>query len=345
MDATVPTPTRAQTKRTADSPLQDRPGKIPHVAAIDHIIEVSVSYATSGKNIAKLKISKESSVAKLMKSVQKHLQSGVVQALLNGETTLQAHACLGAIGVENGAEIKAVIVAHPTLFLANPEYDQNFLSDDEHDCESDDEDFWSGGNDTGAPQDMSQAPEVALQVANAMMAAAPDLRVPTTRISRFARPEDIPIEVDYGVCEAFGEVIIIASPGDDAKIACLRALKTPKMPTDEEYVGDEPKQKEEPGMPLLWRRATIEEANWTENFKGERGFNGTNCSDRSRNSHEAQILAVTKIMSETLDKHFCFGFPYIVFIDGGLELQPRVWGGYASDGNIVGVKSVEYHGQ
>merc|ERR1711904_148178 len=101
---------------------------------------------------------------------------------------------------ENGAEVKVILAAPPTLFLANPEdFGQDFGSDDE--------DFESSNNSANPHRDISEAPEVALQVANDMMAAAPDL------------PEWCGFVGGVESCSGGAQVIIIANPGDDTKMA------------------------------------------------------------------------------------------------------------------------------
>merc|ERR1712224_84395 len=75
-------------------------------------------------------------------------------------------------------------------------------------------------------------------------------------------------------------------------------------------------------MQFVKINARIKKADWSNHL--EVGFNG--------HSNNPQILALTKIMSESLEKHFHLSFPKEIF------LAPQIWGGYASDGNIVAVK-------
>merc|ERR1719252_124058 len=99
-----------QNKRSEEcmQSLPESPGKIPKIAVQDDSIELSVSYAVSGKKIAQLKISKESSVADLKKSVKQHVQPGnLIQDLLKDDTVLENDSVLRAVA-ENGAEIKVV---------------------------------------------------------------------------------------------------------------------------------------------------------------------------------------------------------------------------------------------
>ena len=65
--------------------------------------------------------------------------------------------------------------------------------------------------------------------------------------------------------------------------------------------------------------------------KLECGFNAGCDNEYSDENVLPEILAITKIMSEKLDKHFIFGFTDVVVV------APMLYGGYSSDDSIVGV--------
>jgi len=111
-------------------------------------------------------------------------------------------------------------------------------------------------------------------------------------------------------------VIIIAEPGDDPKVACLQALK------------NDPDR----DMPVVRKFGKIKEADFSKRLKD--GFNAPTANQK-RNGHAGnpKILAMTKIMNESLEKHFHFGF------SKDIHMAPHIWGGDVSDGSIVGVKT------
>merc|ERR1712127_160507 len=79
-----------------------------------------------------------------------------------------------------------------------------------------------------------------------------------------------------------------------------------------------------------WRCATLDYCGWSKHLTC--GFNNSLEDDEDHEDEESNpILALTKIMSEKLEKHFTFGFT------DDVVRAPMVYGGYASDGNIVGV--------
>lgn len=164
-------------------------------------------------------------------------------------------------------------------------------------------------------RDMEQAPAIAGEVAKAMQNAAPGL-------------EGIQI-VRSNEADGGGTVIVIASAGDNPAKACLKALGISKVQEGlEEERQDEKRHDDMAGV-------SIHEQDWSKHLKS--GFN--RCagdefdSDDDDEGEMDQLLNVTKIMNEKLDKHFEFGFT-----DECVN-APMIFGGYASDGCIVGVLS------
>ena len=152
---------------------------------------------------------------------------------------------------------------------------------------------------------IAEAPGVAAQeVALAMLHSAPCLeRFPIVGSS----------ESEYG-----GEVIIVANPGEDPRTACLQALLFSAKILQEEGTG-----------------ATLEVKNWSQHLKcgfytNGRGGNDPNNNEEDTSDH-AEMLTLTKIMAERLNHHFEFGF------DDDVVVAPMIYGGYSSDGSIVGV--------
>merc|ERR1712127_824616 len=81
----------------------------------------------------------------------------------------------------------------------------------------------------------------------------------------------------------------------------------------------------------VWRCATLEHCDWSKHLTC--GFNkrpGGVFMDLEHEDGRA-IIALTEIMGEKLEKHFTFGFT------DDVVRAPMIYGGYASDGNIVGV--------
>lgn len=112
--------------------------------------------------------------------------------------------------------------------------------------------------------------------------------------------------------DCHGEVIVIADPGDKPLLACCEALAIRKE---------------------VWQYASITEENFSQ--KLECGFNkdGEDDDEDDEDHRKPGLLRITKIMSERLVNHFTLHFEETVVS------APVVFGGYASDGSIVGVIS------
>jgi len=124
-----------------------------------------------------------------------------------------------------------------------------------------------------------------------------------------------------------GEVIIISCSKKDAKAMCLEGLKFTKE-FHKEYA----------------KNAAVEKADFKKltsygfNLANKPGFSPM--SDAEKKEHVAdcdeakELMKGTKIMAEKLTDHFVF------CIKGGdITVSPFIFGGFASDGHIVGVLS------
>lgn len=178
--------------------------KKPRIEVQNGLIELTISFAASGDTLAQVWMPIASSVADLKRSLQEHIEAGsIIQKLLKGDTQLQDDQSLEASGLIGRAEVKAIVGSRPILFLADitfPFYCHDGHSSPERDTL------------TIAQKAVQEgAPAVAREVAQAMIAAAPDLA-------------DIQI-VRSSKCYRGGQVIVIGHPGDDAKKACLETLQ------------------------------------------------------------------------------------------------------------------------
>ncbi|CAE7945377.1 unnamed protein product [Symbiodinium necroappetens] len=165
--------------------------------------------------------------------------------------------------------------------------------------------------------DMADAPEVAKNVAAAMKDAAPGLG-------------------EFQICGSSeasdgGEIIVIGQPGSDPKKACLKALGIRKMVDDDSI--REHTDPSDPELSGVWSFAKLEPLDVRAKLKT--GFNGAYEGDEGPGDagEKKQILAVTEIMNLKLEKHFVFNF------EEEIVTAPIIYGGYASDGSIVGVLS------
>lgn len=267
----------------------------------DGALQLTITYATSGDALTQLRAPATSLVSSLKKSLMETLgPRKVVGKLLLGDTLLQESRSLQECGLTDGAEVKIFLHSTSKPKLLIDEDIACFGSDDEP-FESDEEGDEDG--DAECLMRIDAAPEIAREVAKAMMAELGDVNIACG--SENVSP---------------GVVAVIANPGDKPRKACLRALKTPK--TNDRLVGEYNDKENEDGEnePPLWTIAACDEKDWGQCLEG--GFDG---------SEKPEIVKVTKIMSEKLEKHFEFGFKDAVVV------APIFYGGYASDGNIVGV--------
>lgn len=226
-------------------------------------------------------------------------------SLLCGARALEAEQTLAECGLEGHAELSAVVVGVPTLHLSAP-------------CSSAElagtswkqrgrRDFWIVGGS-------SDTPLVKLGVQHLAIGDAPE----AARAVAAALGEAFPGLADMQVCRSSeggdaGEVVVIVNPGADAKAACFAALA---IRDDIEGVGS------------LRDRAEVDERDWSAHLKC--GFNG-NPDEEEEDDTEPGNLAMTKIMAERLTKGFMFTFSERVVC------APMLFGGYSSDGSIVGV--------
>lgn len=162
-----------------------------------------------------------------------------------------------------------------------------------------------------------------------------------------------------------GEVVVISSPSEDPKEACLLALEVLNHNDGWEDSDNwvlakvegrdwnlHVKDKE---LANVWEDEEDEEGKEDQEYgEGKEDKECKECKDgeegeedkegkeegegkdgeegKADNSLEARIQAGTKIMAEHLTKHFCFEFDECV-----VERSAVIKGGYTNDGNIVGI--------
>lgn len=108
-----------------------------------------------------------------------------------------------------------------------------------------------------------------------------------------------------------GEVVVIAGPGDDPKQACIKALA----------ILDHIKNCH---IESLWGEATLEEKHFSDCLENGESFHAYECDS---------FLRATRVMVDHLSRHFEFNF------SEKFVVAPVIYGGYASDGCIVGILS------
>eukprot|EP00930_Biecheleria_cincta_P047182 TRINITY_DN32653_c0_g1_i1.p1 TRINITY_DN32653_c0_g1~~TRINITY_DN32653_c0_g1_i1.p1 ORF type:complete len:389 (-),score=94.23 TRINITY_DN32653_c0_g1_i1:34-1200(-) len=181
-------------------------------------------------------------------------------------------------------------------------------------------DDWSGGDgeDDLCSADvmhgiMSDAPPVARQLAEDLAKAMPDL-------------EDIQI---MGSSEGSdgGEIVVIGTPGPDPKAAILNALGIRRVNWESSKKSATLKNIDF----KTHKHGFTRDPDEFEDFDPLDEFGEREKEPDMWNEYD-QILAGTKILS-TLDKGFLFNF-----LDSH-AVAPVIFGGYASDGSIVGVLS------
>eukprot|EP00931_Biecheleriopsis_adriatica_P012885 TRINITY_DN114144_c0_g1_i1.p1 TRINITY_DN114144_c0_g1~~TRINITY_DN114144_c0_g1_i1.p1 ORF type:complete len:341 (-),score=77.03 TRINITY_DN114144_c0_g1_i1:61-1035(-) len=295
---------------------------------------------TSGKTLATVEALDSWLVGDVLKGLP--LEAGAqVQSLLLGQQVLDAKKTLAECGISEGAVLSAVVVGLPTLHVFKP-------------CSSEElggsgwkkrgrRGFWTAGgdfNDTPITvpgvqhRPMEDAPEVAKEVAHALQTAFPGL----AGVQMVCRNS----EGDDG-----GEVVVIANPGADAKEACFKALaicteveeKGATFGPLSDHVQFEEKDwnnflergfnRDPPPKPRI---AQEEGADAGQGEAQEEGEEEDEDEDVDEDDEDGQgILALTRVMAEKLTQGFEFTF------SDRLSVAPMLYGGFASDGSIVGI--------
>mmetsp|Transcript_92171 Transcript_92171/g.127961 ORF Transcript_92171/g.127961 Transcript_92171/m.127961 type:complete len:230 (-) Transcript_92171:192-881(-) len=168
--------------------------------------------------------------------------------------------------------------------------------------------WMTGGGDEESLVDEKEGDEK-----HADMADAPAVAKSVALAMKEAAPELGEFQiVGSSETSAGGEVVVIGQPGSDTKEACLKALGIRSG---------------------VWSSATLEPLDVQGKLKT--GFNAGDEDDEGPGdaAEKKQILAVTEIMSLKLRKNFEFNFKEEIVS------APVIYGGYASDGSIVGVLS------
>lgn len=149
------------------------------------------------------------------------------------------------------------------------------------------------------PCSMGDAPLVGREIANALVQAFPDLE--HSKVCCDSRGTD------------GGEVVVISNPGPDPEHACFCALG---LHTLSDWSGARSK-------------VTLEWQDWKANVAQGLSFNDVEEAEGTPES--ISFRAMTTIMVEQLRQHFAFGFCE------DITVAPVIYGGYASDGTIVGI--------
>lgn len=283
-------------------------------------LTITVNYAASGELLKTATVSSNITVEGFKAILKEGLQKGkVVQQLLKENYPLPGDKTLEACDLASGAVLNAVLDSVPVLYLSDPcsftelaERRDGWMCGDEE-CLVDEE-------EDGKHADIADAPAAAKEVADAMKEAAPGLS-------------------EIQVCGSSesgdgGEIIVIAHPGPDPKKACLKALGIRKI-CDDDSIGENADEAD-PEMTGVWTTATLDSID----MKGKltKGFNKDDEDEEEDEEEEEggdkkQMLALTAVMNEKLQKHFCFNF------GDEVVTAPVIYGGYASDDCIVGVLS------
>lgn len=303
-------------KRTApEGPAEGASPKAAKVSALSLVLKVN--YAASGAELASLTWSSKGSVEDLKEELRKKLEPGKVVRTLLKENYPLPDGTLEDAGVENGAILNAVIDVEPILFLFKPCTASELCSRHQDWCAGEEEDLVQSER---AHLAMDQAPEVARKVAEELNEACPGLG-------------------GFQVCRSSegdspGELLVIANAGEDPKKSCLKALVFPKDSEEWQDKVDE----NDPECTGLWALATLEKVEWKDYL--DKGFNAhkdddpeTMVADGLSSEELEEYRKATKIMNEKLEKHFIFNF------SDDAQVAPMIWGGYASDGCIVGIIS------
>lgn len=233
--------------------------------------------------------------------VQARLDSDrILKALIFGSLELQDEDVLSTAGLEETAMVTAVVVALPTLHLFKP-CSARELSE-RRGCYR----MWccqgvSIVSEGVQHYSMEGVSPGTLEVVQEMAKAAPDLEI--TRVCG-------------GESDENGEIIVISNPGDDPKKACFQALKFIDLVEDDVD---------------LWKCTHLDERNWGEHLQC--GFNINPKYQKRYQEFDAGLLAITKLMSEHLSRHFEIDFSEKIVV------APSIYGGYTDEGDIVAVLS------
>jgi len=311
--------------------LLDSKRKNVDTAAEGELLTVTSAYAVSGETLAVLHVRPDIDVRSFKLLLQERLPVGhAVQQLFKDGCLLTDAETLRECNAGDGAALQVAVSSQPVLLLLEPcsftglahRYGiWNYFG------EPDDGNRLVERDDVRHHMDISRASAAARSAVLALQAIIPDLQA-----------IDISPSYEAGDDDPRGEVIAIATPGDDPKKACLKALGIRKC-LSEDYLEagvNECVDPKDPECCGVWVEAESEPLDLQSLLA--RGFNSEEGAFRPphRNlSAEAQrqILAATAVMVEKLHAHFRFSF------GSGVFHAPVVYGGYCADGSIVGVLS------
>eukprot|EP00435_Cladocopium_sp_Y103_P013466 s6248_g3.t1 len=304
----------AELKRPSDSF-----GGAPPKVAKNGTQLVKISYALSGKHLTEVFAAPQWTVGQLRMEIQKRMPrlGEVVQSVLKDDHQLRENKMLSEVLSEtelvDGMTLCAIVTLDAALCLFAP-------------CRAKDVSDMACVQDMNKLfLDMSSAPPTARDLAVAMKNAAPDLGG---------------IQIVGGSNESCdgGQVFVIANPGDSAVTACLRALAIEKQDKADWVRASDAASEDEccenssddfaaGGQSGHWEAAEINP--WhicPEDFREDE-------FDEPNESISNQLKDISRLMAENLKNGFRFQF------QDEVVRSPVIYGGYCSDGSIVGVLS------
>merc|ERR1712139_712480 len=129
--ARIEAPAGWMSLRTLGKDSNQRWAEKMQVTSQSSTIELTISYATSGDTLAKVKLSTASTVACLKNSLKKEIGAEKeVQKLLLGDKVLQEHQSFEASGLVGGAEVKAIVGSKPVLFVGESQASWGLFDED-----------------------------------------------------------------------------------------------------------------------------------------------------------------------------------------------------------------------
>jgi len=263
--------------------------------------------------------------ADVQEALQPYLASSMrIDKLLHDGKELAHSQMLQDAHMEEHANLYAIVCGIPRLHLYKPcsamelaeRRDRWAFGDDENLCKE-------GVQHCG----METAPETGREVADA--------------ISKAADIEEICIVRSES--DDAGSIVVISSPGPDPKRACLEALAVLEEGDFDGLLSDYSSDGGDEGLDSIWKRATLKKRDFQKcmqkgfTFSGYRYKKDKHDDDDDPENLAAKLWAVTKIMADTLTQHFVFSFT------DAIVTAPVLFGGYASDGSIVGIVSSRVH--
>jgi len=299
-------------------------------------VEVTVRLA-SGSTLATVIVPETYTGADVKSSLRSFVQNGTeIQQLCFGAQLFRDDQTVQNLNSSTQVALQALLVeAQPCAHLFQPCSAMELsIRHDGWTCGCELEDEWEGPDGEGN----FCLPAVEHRKMDGAPALARDIAV---EIKKQFDNEPIRLVVVGDNYPKTDEVIVISHPGDDPKRAVLQALgiRRENLLVDED--GEEAGGDCEPGSGFnMWDDAQITDMDWSTGLIGM-GLSRDDDSDDGYDDHDndedesvKKTMAITNVMAKTLTRHFQF------------EMNtdrhecwktPVFWGGFASDGSIVGV--------